>query len=58
MNCNVADEASAQAAVPQGYVLRGSVEVRRFDEVMSYEDVKVIKVSGMVTNRNALVDCN
>ena len=44
MNCDAANEASARAAVPQGYGLRGSVEVRRFDEVMPYEDIKAIKV--------------
>ncbi len=46
MNCDAANEAAAQAAVPQGYALRGSVEVRRFDEVMPYEDIKAIKVRG------------
>ncbi len=54
INCDAANEAAALAAVPQGYELRGSVEVRRFDEVMPYEDVKAIKVSGAYSQAESL----
>ena len=54
-NCNATSEAAALASMPEGYSLRGKVDVRRLDELLPHEDIKVMKVRHQGSRRSLRV---